>query len=164
MCVRRLSLALLHQCEAHLYRLTHNSDFPPTPAVTAIINNAPLRTHMQYYLHLSQHDTESIPLKVMVGCAKWTDCQASWKDIIYCAHKGVFSFQGKSPGNKTMSPFGYGAEKAVRTFSEGNDIILTMFSCLSGCLSAMYLTVRETFTPQSPTRAYLWLILLAAGD
>lgn len=65
-----LSLALLGQSEAHLYRLTHNSDFPPTPAAIAIINKAPLRTHMQYYLNLSQYDTESIPLKVMVGCAK----------------------------------------------------------------------------------------------
>lgn len=65
----------------------------------AFINNAPL--HIQYYLHLSQHDTESIPLKVMVGCAKWTDCQASRRDVIYCAPIGVFSFQGKSPGNKS---------------------------------------------------------------
>lgn len=69
--------------------------------------------------------------------------------------KVYFPSRVKLQGKEERAPFGYGAEKGVRMFLEGNDIIMTIFSCCSACLGVMCLTVRETFTPQSPTQAYL---------
>lgn len=131
-----LGLALLGRSEAWFYRLTHNSDFLPTPAAIAIINNTPLYTHIQYYLHLSQHDTESIPLKVMVGCAKWTDCQVTRRDVIYCACKGVFSFQGKAPGKRREGSLWVWSRKRCENVfrrkwhhNDYSQLLLCMFGC-----------------------------------
>lgn len=146
--------------------LTHNSDFLPTPAAIAIINNAPPYTHIQYYLHLSQHDTESIPLKVMVGCAKWTDCQVSQRDVIYCACKGVFSFQGKAPGKRREGSLWVWSRKRCENVfrrkwhhNDYSQLLLCMFRCnVPDCKRDLHTTVTHTSVFMIDIASSGWLI------
>lgn len=54
-----------------------------TPSAIGIINNAALCAHVQYHLHLSLHDTKSIPLKTCMAVqnVRWAYLLRVWRKM-----------------------------------------------------------------------------------
>lgn len=61
-----------------LYRVTL------TPAAIGIINIAALCAHVQYHLHLSPHDTKSIPLKTCLAVQNELTVRSHGEALFMC--------------------------------------------------------------------------------